>query len=581
ANLYVNSAPNTSAHPACARPPSSMNLRTIVQARPHTACISAAVVFSLFALTMSPSFVPLVGTLAVLLLYGPVLYHRPNTAGHVSLLCLFVTLASTVGRLVPALSALSDSGQSVAVLLVASGISSLLAISAVVANVRLSRAGWSQAMVFPAIWSSLWITLSHMPLGRLTSWSPVTGYSAYEWILPYTGAVGLDWIVAGWAVVVADAFGLWYMGGGPDPEEGELLESSRRPETDKQTSGSMLTLGLFLVALTVPSFLLPSYPTSTDVIESVTPFEVACALPVPQHRDGALTLDDYVDVSKSVNSRVKIVLWPESAVKFTSAAQRDDAFAYIRKHIGAAGTYWAVAYEETVTDPQNLHKTITHNALALLSNASMEPHLVYYKRNLVPIAESFHITAGVSPPDMYTLPLQKPNKVPNQQWGGRTRPLNITAAICMDFAAPSPFQDLPSRPSLILAPARTWDPAIGARMWEEVKLRANELGSVALWCDGGPGGVGGVAGHGFHDFYQAGPDGAWSRSLNIPFPFDGRRTLYSRFGDAIILAGSWCLVAGPAGLLAFRRKGGFFAAQQWIKGRFSRAPAEPDRLIEF
>jgi len=40
---------------------------------------------------------------------------------------------------------------------------------------------------------------------------------------------------------------------------------------------------------------------------------------------------------------------------------------------------------------------------------------------------------------------------------------------------------------LILAPARTWHPGIGLTMWEQARARAEEIGSMVLWCDGGEG----------------------------------------------------------------------------------------------
>lgn len=118
---------------------------------------------------------------------------------------------------------------------------------------------------------------------------------------------------------------------------------------------------------------------------------------------------------------------------------------------------------------------------------------------------------------------------------------------------PSPFRELDSKPALILAPGKTWDAEIGARMWLEVKQRANEIGSLALWCDGGKGGVSGVAGGGYNDVYQVG-EGSWERTIGIQYPFNSSRTLYARFGDSLVLAAAWFLAIGPAGFfLTFSR----------------------------
>lgn len=110
----------------------------------------------------------------------------------------------------------------------------------------------------------------------------------------------------------------------------------------------------------------------------------------------------------------------------------------------------------------------------------------------------------------------------------------MTASICLDFAQASPFAELETRPALILAPARTWDPTVGYAMWLQAKQRAEELGAMVLWCDGGEGGVSGVAGGGFGDVTQVGV-GSFVRSIGIQYPFDERRTLYARFGDFVLV----------------------------------------------
>jgi hypothetical protein len=143
------------------------------------------------------------------------------------------------------------------------------------------------------------------------------------------------------------------------------------------------------------------------------------------------------------------------------------------------------------------------------------------------------------------------------------RAIDVTASICLDFAMPAPFRDLDSKPGLILAPARTWDPAIGNRMWEEVKQRANEVGSVALWCDGGKRGISGVAGGGYNDIYQVG-EGSWARTVGIPHPFDSNRTFYSRVGDASVVAASWFLVLGLVTYKKTRRNALVVNTRDWV-----------------
>jgi hypothetical protein len=201
------------------------------------------------------------------------------------------------------------------------------------------------------------------------------------------------------------------------------------------------------------------------------------------------------------------------------------------------------------------------------------PHL-----NPQTVAESFPLTPGPpSPPPVYSLPLGPPDGVKKPHWApgpDYTRPIAVTASICLDFAMPSPFQGIDSRPALILAPARTWDPAIGSRMWEEVKQRANEIGSLALWCDGGKGGVSGVAGGGFNEIQQIG-QGSWSMVVGFPYPFDPARTFYARFGDFASLAALWIFVIGPIGLWSIYRKGSWMAAYGACVDWFARKRRNP------
>ncbi|KAJ7446409.1 lnt, apolipo protein N-acyltransferase [Mycena galericulata] len=491
---------------------------------------------------MSPSFIPLTFTVASLLLYAPILFHR-RQYGYAALLWLCIALFSAFGRLVPALTALSTSTTSLAVLFAASSLTSALAIMAIGVDVFLCThiTGANQAVLFPAIWTTLWAVSSRIsPLGRLTSWSPVLGTQSYSWMTAWVGPAGIDWVVAAWAVVISQSIGSWYMGNSED-EMGTKKKAS--------ASGTGVAT-VFLIALTIPSFLLSGLPLPVYPIESTSRLSVGCALPpFSKYNHTTPTLDDYVSESKSLDA--KIILWPEGAVSFHSASDRDAGFHSISELIGAEHTYWAISFEEDVADPSDVsgRTSIRHTGLALLSNSQVL--VKYYKRHLVPIAESFSLTPGSVPPFIYDLPLNPPKNMKPHRWAPNepngTRPIALTASICLDFAMPSPFRELDSKPALILAPARTWDPVIGFRMWEEVKQRANEIGSLALWCDGGEGGVSGVAGGGYNDVYQVG-EGSWSRTIGIQYPFVSSGTLYARFGDTLAFAAAWLLVIGPAGL---------------------------------
>jgi hypothetical protein len=141
--------------------------------------------------------------------------------------------------------------------------------------------------------------------------------------------------------------------------------------------------------------------------------------------------------------------------------------------------------------------------------------------------------------------LVNPKDVKKIDWAPEphTRTIPLTSSICLDFAFPSQFAGLTSRPALILAPARTWERTVGHAMWLQARQRAAELQSIVLWCDGGEGGVSGVAGRGFSDVVQVG-SGSFVRTIGIEYPFDDRKTNFARFGDAILIL-FWIFVFVP------------------------------------
>jgi predicted amidohydrolase len=114
--------------------------------------------------------------------------------------------------------------------------------------------------------------------------------------------------------------------------------------------------------------------------------------------------------------------------------------------------------------------------------------------------------------------------------GHTTRAVPITASICLDLAFPDVLSALPSRPALILAPAKTWHRDVSLAMWEQARARAEEMGSMVLFCDGGAEGVSGVAGHGMREVFHVGP-GTWMRAVGIEYPFDEGKTVYAAGGD--------------------------------------------------
>jgi hypothetical protein len=163
-----------------------------------------------------------------------------------------------------------------------------------------------------------------------------------------------------------------------------------------------------------------------------------------------------------------------------------------------------------------------------------------------PVAESFSLDYSSSAPSIFEIELVHPSDVKKSEWGpgpNFTRSIPLTSSICLDFAFPSQFANLSSRPALILAPARTWERTVGHAMWLQAQQRAAELQSIVLWCDGGEGGVSGVAGHGFSDVVQVG-SGSFVRTIGIQYPFDDQKTYFARFGDSVLIL-LWILLFVP------------------------------------
>lgn len=161
------------------------------------------------------------------------------------------------------------------------------------------------------------------------------------------------------------------------------------------------------------------------------------------------------------------------------------------------------------------------------------------------VAESSTLTPGTEPPSIWTFDMPAPRGTRKPDWAPSypfTRPIPLTASICLDFAHTSSFTPLESRPALILAPARTWHPSVGQAMWEQAKARAAETGATILWCDGGKGGLSGIADGRYSEVVQVGP-GSWAKPIAVQYPFDERRTVYLWGGQYEGFAAVWAVVA--------------------------------------
>ncbi|KAG6894129.1 hypothetical protein C0992_007420 [Termitomyces sp. T32_za158] len=496
--------------------------------------------FSSLALKPTPSSAPIVLTLTTLLVYGQRRFHASKRVlKDMTMLIFAIAVAGALARASPSLDALSSTGVSIVVLCGLTLITSILTIFVVYLDTRLasSFSAWPRITFFPALWSTLWFVVSFVsPIGRLSTWSPAEGGDYYGWMAPFLGPVANDWVVGAWAVVLSQAIGTWYMGGEDEEEEGIATTAPASVQTNHLSQrNSLLLLTTILFVLAIPSLLLSDFPLEVVAGTDITPLSVGCVLPpYRRYKHHTLTLGDYIDESKKITNSARFLLWPEGAVTFNSENELAEGLARVREV--ATGSVVGVSFVEDFGDPNSGTSGSRRTGVALVSQESESPELVYYKRHLVPI-----------PPNIATIHLTAPKGMNKTDWAPdephHTRPIPVTASICLDFAFPSLFADLESRPALILAPGRTWDIAVGHTMWQQVRQRAEELGTMILWCDGGDGGVSGVAGGGFTDFAQVGL-GSWVKTVGIPYPFSEGRTLNQWAGGLTPVFFAWLLVLG-------------------------------------
>ncbi|KDQ63351.1 hypothetical protein JAAARDRAFT_53575 [Jaapia argillacea MUCL 33604] len=551
---------------------------------------------ALAALSPRPAFTPLILLLAALQLYAQIIIKREHAQAKLALLWVSLTAAIAFSHIGPSMSALPNSAMSVIFLSLISSITSFLGLSAILAQVHLTRPT-SHILLFPALWATLWGTISHVsPVGRLATWSPVVGLGPYDWTRQVFGPWGIDWIVAAWSVVLAHLVGSWFVGspamlglegengkvgdehrdnGDQDgrivpvdlPEDASIVLDAPRPSPAAVgrpgRSGRVMFVGLGLLALMIPSYINPDVPLPRFSPDT-TPLSVACVLPQSRHlKTGPALLKDYITESQKLNA-AKILLWPEGAVRFDDFTARDAAVKEIQNKVAIPyNVFVGMTFEEVVPSSGSGRSYMRRNAMVLVGRDG--PIFEYEKRNLVPIAESFSQIAGKEPPTVHTLLLTPPKGTTVPEWGNRTRPLPVTSSICLDFSTPSSFSALESKPALILAPARTWHPTVGLAMWEQAKARASETGTYVLWCDGGEGGVSGIAGNGYHEVMQVG-DGSWVRGLGVGYPFNDKRTMFTSGGEWFAMFVAWGILGlGWVADIGYKNGGGN-RQLAWIRG---------------
>lgn len=358
----------------------------------------AGIVFVLgtIGLNGTPAFIPLVLIVAALHLYMRVIVRRPGTMLRSLALWLSLTLAGALANMSPAMHALSSSSTSLILMLIISGMASLVALFAVFCDARFCQkvsAGWAQITLFPIIWATVWAAVSSIsPIGRLICWSPVQGLGPFSWLVHTSGPIGIDWCVGSCAVVLSQGIGGWFMGPSLDRESQDEILIAHEPPEDSRDSfqratiplefHSVVGLGMFLFILMIPGFISGDWPLPPFSVDT-TPLEVGCVLPTSLYApaSGKTPLDDFISASAKM-TRAKVLVWPESAVSFPDADARDAALERVRKEV--VGPYVGVSFEEFVPSDTGERTGIRRNGFALVGPKGPVIQFDYYKRHLVP-----------------------------------------------------------------------------------------------------------------------------------------------------------------------------------------------------
>jgi hypothetical protein len=467
--------------------------------------LSASLAF--LALSPTPSFIPLTLLVATLLVYTRISFCRPRAPRAILGTFFVISLASTFSHIIPSIHALSSAPLSVISLWMMSSLSSSIAFSVILLDrlsVRLNLP-WAEVALFPAMWTFTWQLISHAsPVGHLITWSPVTGITSYEWMRPLFGTWGINWIVGAYATVIAELVGVWFIGPVEDPEpHGPLIPSivsGADPQQSKPTSlrraHRSSLLGATLLALTLPSFLFPTVP-NLPWSTSSTPLPVSCILPHPPLTgDGSSPLDTFIAESKQHNG-ARLLLWPEGALRFETAAQREEALNRVQSEI--QGPLVGVTFTEPVPPSAgwtHAREGTWRNGLVLVGPNG--PVAEFYKRNLVPSTSS----SIMAPPAALTQPPQSQNPTPSPNSRSalsftssrfteptRTRsglrPLRTIAPFpsVLPFAWISPAR--PSLPPWIRARHLSWrllGPGTVTSVWQCGSKPERVLRKPEVWC---------------------------------------------------------------------------------------------------
>lgn len=339
------------------------------------------------ALSPSPNAVGIVGLLTALQMYPR--FFSTGSARYIT-----PWAASTIGATMSHVKATSNALQgpsvlSMILLMVISSVVSAISVGGVYLDARVGRTrryNWCRLAVFGALWATIWGTISVItPVGRLLTWSPVTGLGPYTWVSAFLGPWGIDFIVAAWSVVLTEVVAT------PLSQSASLIGATPYADNpDEPAPRNRFALNhktaftLSLLVLAIPGFWTPHIPNPTYTV-TTTPFTLGCVLPqthLPHRTPHSPVLADYIAETKKM-THAKLVLWPESALKFDTEADRNATFKEILEVVlkNQTGFHVGLGFEENFQGSQN-GRASKRNGFALLANG--EVVLQYYKRNLVP-----------------------------------------------------------------------------------------------------------------------------------------------------------------------------------------------------
>jgi len=488
--------------------------------RPSLTLLPLAFTFSFLGISLTPSFIPSALLITTLLVYTRKHALRRYSGFKISVAWITLTVSIALSHLQPSIHSLSSTFTSIMSLALLSAISSTIGLIPIVCRGYVNTESRSVRLFsFPLMWTTLWLVVSRVsPLGRLITWTPLSGIASYEWILPYFGFSGIDFLTALWASVANE--GIEDIISSYDSEE-DLIDLTDYPKSHRDSS-HLLPAVAFLLLLAVPSFFISPLPLPS-ISSDTTLLKVACIL--PQASTGS-QFDRFMAETEKHLADAKILLWPEGAVTFETEVDKERSLKIVRERAALQKAWIGVSYEERLPANEARRDGQRRNGLALVGPQGIE--FTYYKRKLVPIAESFSQVTTDERPEVHAIELHRPREIPKENWNTETRPIPITASICLDFSAPLTM--LSSRPALILAPAKTWHQGVGNAMYQIARARGREVGADVLWCDGGAGGVSGIG-----DNIQVG-SGSFVKWIGVPYPPKDKRTPYGLGGDSMVLA---------------------------------------------